>query len=935
MRTNSPIKILSIEAKDLYGAMNPENGKEPNYSIRDINGNLSIRKFTNSLSLSLDIIKLQEVYRKELRRKDMTFVVNNRKYTQTLINVKFTYSYKEFNNAGVNTYVRAGYNFRDCEMTDGVCIKNGKLIAIQTNVEVKNPVSPELLGKTFGFYEGHYKVIKSIPVLMSKSEIRQYLYEHGFVCDGIKYVRYKRSSGSSRVGKCLFVDSRLAERMSKWDKCGLDIKEGDPIDLAAWEAYISLPMSNIIDTINISPEEILIINDYKSIFEDEVVAVEVEKGRLVASQKKQKISNSIWDGESLLDVSLFDKYSNRGMLLLRNRFFKTCAFNTNIQEFFRDNDITHIEQLNGFTLATDISQIKLITTPSSVKYCKFGSVFQWLSNIDTTFGIVKYEKEPHFFEGRMVQSHYQLFNTLQLDYEAVATILAPSLNYVSAIRNDPDILRYHIKYVFQDDDEQYTQIKSKNDIIYKMLGINNKFANTKLYREFRNDTVKGFLRSLKQGHVLLNGNYSVLLGNGLEMLKASIGIFDGAGELQRGEIHSLRFPFGREVLGSRSPHITMGNILLAKNVAHSEIDRYFNLSKEIVYVNAINDNIQQRLNGADYDSDTMLLTDNELLIKAAKVNYGKFKVPTCFVESQKTERKYTNDHKADLDIRTSVNKIGEIVNLSQQLNSIFWEKVNKGTKIEDCLPLYYDICKLSVLSGIEIDKAKKEFIINSANEIGYLKTKYKIFDNSKQVKPMFFKMITVENGYKVCENTKHRYFETAMDYLQKVVSQFSFRHGRARKLPEISFMDVIKKPDSTVRTGYNCKQRDKIVQIVRKAKDEIRLLYIDYDMKTKEERLAVRQLAMERKQQCIDDIEKLSNGEYTMYITLKELETKEYRDVSRFMFEVLFGKPNETFFTLIQKSKEPLYQLTETDDGDIDIYGLKFSKTPSNSNNAA
>ena len=68
----------------------------------------------------------------------------------------------------------------------------------------------------------------------------------------------------------------------------------------------------------------------------------------------------------------------------------------------------------------------------------------------------------------------------------------------------------------------------------------------------------------------------------------------------------------------------------------------------------------------------MLLTNNTILITSALKNYNKFKVPTCFVEAKKTKRYYTNQDKSDLDIKTSVNKIGEIVNLSQYLNSVMW-----------------------------------------------------------------------------------------------------------------------------------------------------------------------------------------------------------------------------------------------------------------------
>lgn len=919
-------RILSVEAKDLYAAMDMVEQNDIGYNIRKENGEISTKKFKNTLDYSLDTIKLQEIYQKTTRKRNFFFLIDGKKHTQVVINVTFSYSYKEFNQVGENTFIRRGYAFRDCAFENGVCVKDGQLIAIQTNVEILAPVSEELLPNYFAFIDGCYKQVGTIPVVKNKAELRQHLYEYGFVCDGIKYVRYKRSSGSSRVGKCLFVNELVSAKMQRWDKCGLTIEDGAPIDLAAYEAYISLPMSSIIDTMKIDPASILIVNDFTSTFKDNVVAVEAKDSKLVAESKETEVSNSIWDGESLMDVSMFEKYPDKGMLLLRNRFFKTCAFNTNIQMWFADKGITEISQLNGFTLATDISQIKLITTPSSVKYLKFGKIEQWLENIDDTFGIVKYEKETHFFDGRMVQCHYQLLNTMQLSYNDVEQLLKPSLDYIGAVRSDPAVLRYHIGYAFKSEEEEgeINPYKTKNDIILKMLGINDKFAQTKIYKEFRDSLVKGFFRNLKRGHLLLEGNYSTLLGNGYELLLEAIGQFNGESILSVGSIHSKRFEYGKRILGTRSPHVTMGNILLATNEASELIDKYFNMSNEIVYINSIGDNILQRLSGADMDSDTMLLTDNEILISVASKNYSTYKVPTNLVESKKTQRHYTHRDKADLDIRTSVNKIGEIVNLSQQLNSLYWQRIHSGIFVENNEELYHDICKLDVLSGIEIDKAKKEFTIDSGKEIDILKRKYKLEDDGKTIKPMFFKMITLENGYSLSEDVSYRYFDTPMDYLQKIINSTNYRQARAHKLTLIPFMDVVRAPETDVKSGYYGSQKNKIIETIRGYKEMIKRLYVNYADKDKQGKELVREEAAAYKRECINFIDKLSSHEYLMYIVLKDLEAKENKDIKALMFEVLFGKPNETFMKMINLSKEPIQRIQEDENGEEIYYNFRF-----------
>ena len=50
-----------------------------------------------------------------------------------------------------------------------------------------------------------------------------------------------------------------------------------------------------------------------------------------------------------------------------------------------------------------------------------------------------------------------------------------------------------------------------------------------------------------------------------------------------------------------------------------------------------------------------------------------------------------------------------------------------GATYDDIKELYYDICQLDVMSGIEIDKAKKEFIINNGKELDKLREKYDEF----------------------------------------------------------------------------------------------------------------------------------------------------------------------------------------------------------------
>ena len=674
---------------------------------------------------------------------------------------------------GHGVYIRFGCNVRPDPKTCIAIDDDGYLAGIIVDKPCPPPPEDISLGKYFKYTDGQYKRIGQFKTLNNRRDLRNYLYKHGFRCDGIRYVRLKRSAGSARVGKCLFINADLYPQMHRWELCGLKVKYGQKIDLAAFESSIALTTSDIIDTIKIFPRNILVVDDYDSVFFDDVIATESKNGHLYSSEQSIQISNSIWDGESILDESMFGKYSNCGMLLLRNRFFKSCCFQARLQQWFKDNDITKVSQLNGFTLATSIQEIKLITTPNSIKYLKFGTLISWLENIEPVFGIVKHDKPPRYFNGEMVQTHYQLLNTLQMSMDDMQDFLHQSLDFADKLRNDPAVVRYYIKYP-QDKRFDMGEIQSSNDVVYNLLGLNDAFAQTQYYGDFLKTLLKSFYKNLKKGHVLVEGNYSTILGNPIELLQQSIGIFKGESILEKGAVHSSRFSYGKNILCCRSPHINAGNIFIAKNTECDMIDKYFCLTPEIICINSIGDNILQRLNGCDFDSDTVLITDNPILLKAAEKNYNIFKTPTSIVKATKKVRYYTSEQLADLDDKTSVNKIGEIVNLSQVLNSLYWDHLASGESFEENESLYNDICTLAVMSGIEIDKAKKEFAVNTTAELNSLKLKYAISltepDSGKKVLPFFFSHISKIKGYYSPMRKKYLKHDTAMDYLQSIVN---------------------------------------------------------------------------------------------------------------------------------------------------------------------
>ena len=840
---------MSVEAADIYKA-EMENGAAVGVQLPERSSDACFRLFKVFLDNSLDSAALEKTYTRVCRKKFSFADKYGNAYTLAVVNVKFNYIFKS---------------------------EGGKPVNLKA--------------------------------------LREHFYTNGFCVNGVHYVRYKRSAGSSREGRCLFIDERLFRAMNKWSDCGLKEQK----DLASWESYKALSLSSVKGTVEIPLEGILFVPDYKSTFTEEVVSVEIKDGSLCAEQKQAQITNDIWDGESLLDESLFaGNYADKHMLLLRNKFFKSCAFRTKLQKWFADKHITLSDlKVRGFvTLAEDIAQIVMVTTPNSLKYLKFvgglseKNIKQWAAHTDGTFGVVKWDQPTRFFHGKMVQSSYQLLNTLPLTEEEVRTLLQPSIDYIALLRKDTDFMRYHFTDAFarekDGEEEQQDGLAERADVIFTLLHNYPYFDETALYANFRSDVVRSLKERLKCGHILLNGTNATLFGNGPELLKYLAGE-EMIPELKPGQVRSERFADGAKLLCARSPHITMGNLYCVENTLGGGVWSYFDLGENIVCVNAIGENLQQRLNGCDYDSDTMLITDDALLVNAAERYKDFFKVPVCNIQAEaKTEQTL-----AELDHDTSVNKIGEIVNLSQKLNSILWDEIYKGADEENILAIYSDICKLAVLSGLEIDKAKRTFEdIRVSKELTALRKKY------ARPSPQFFAEIDER------KTKQYAFYPTAMDYLYAQVKKLHFRKGREQY--EV-YRPISSNLSYNISSGNATEYRhkNKIVAIIDESKAAVNRLYQAIRTADEQERKVLYAQIADIKKERDKQVSKWLTNENVLILVLRHYEKNSAADWR--VYAALINHPIFSEF-LWELYDGTALQVVEDENGEYTLYGRKFTK---------
>jgi hypothetical protein len=678
-KTLLDVQIISIQASSIMRAMETKGEviSKP-------------KMYTGILPYSLELIELERIVPRTFS------TINDKKISTAIINVQFDNSYYEY-------IAKDFYKMK----------KNKSGYSV-----VKNDTR-------------RGKKVKSV------DQIRNILYNNGFILDGVHYVEYKRSSSKAKEGDHLFImeksgdDFNVHDHMMNYARLGIQFPtdKTEIFDLTSAKAYESLTGSSIEYIIDIKPEEILIVNDIKDhefLANVNVVSQDKDGKLIVIPDSNYPMKNDLFDGESLLDSSLFPKDENgnmKGFQLLRNNFLKSAAFNCEVQKFFKDREITEVQ--NAFGTKQDATKIKLIITPNSLKIFKFlkyipikdkspenismkDAYEYWLSKISSTFGVVKSEHISNFGNGNYNQMSYQMLNSLPLDKDDVAKILETDFQYIKDMKTYTSVFREHIRNY---------KVSCSGSLVENILMYTDKVSDTDLYKDLRYDTVKTYKRTMKQGKISIKGDYGTICSMPWELLLSSIHQHDldkfkqTLQPLQaKGEIYCPALDSDEEVSIFRSPHICASNVIVGKNKFHKEFTDYFHFTKGILVLTPWEWDIMERGNSLDFDSDSALIVRDKTILKRSK-EVQSFATPIHKIISDDIKNHNSADDLAILDEKISVNKIGEICNLAQVLNSYYWNEYYKGDNADKDLleKIYNQIIILAILSNIEIDKAKHVF----------------------------------------------------------------------------------------------------------------------------------------------------------------------------------------------------------------------------------
>lgn len=514
--------------------------------------------------------------------------------------------------------------------------------------------------------------------------MRNYIYNNGVTVEyltkdrdgnikkreSLHYKMLYRSTGKAKKGSCMFIVDRLYKKSINYLRMGIKLPEDNPM-IVEISAYSPLVSSAIVGKIKINPKNILILKDVDRFFNTNVISVETDKNRHCYAKRIDgyRLKNTLFDGQALIDSNIFPSWGN-GYILLRHHFCKMAAFSANIQKFFKDyfgNDYYTATVKDMFGNDHYVKDIELITTDNAMKYLKFGKSYdywcKWVYENECQFGIVKTAHASKL--GDVQKMSYQMVNALDLG--SMDQVTKESVDYINKLKTDDACFFEFLR--------KNNNFSNDYEVLIALCKQNPEFVRSSYFRRRRSDIIKAYILNFKSGKVIQNADNLVIVGSPYAMLlyaatgKEESVDYDNTFFTEEGAIqcYTERFDSGEYLAEFRSPFNSRNNMGYLHNIWHKNLEKYFNFGKQVVAVNMIGTDFQDRNNGSDQDSDSIYVTNQPSIVEHAKHCYLNY--PTIVNNIPKDKNTYNNtlDDFALIDNKLAASQlaIGESSNLAQ------------------------------------------------------------------------------------------------------------------------------------------------------------------------------------------------------------------------------------------------------------------------------
>ena len=548
------------------------------------------------------------------------------------------------------------------------------------------------------------------------------LIQDGFIYNKRRYVISERSASMTRNAILSFVDISVEKKLNQ--SIGMDLRIKKTV-ISKYQAYRGLMLSSCHAIEGWYPK-IIIVPDCTKLIENQNIKYVVDKQ--VEYVDKNTLEDKIWvqkdieEGTRDIEINAFDgtgihhpeitKYirdyletsENPTSIMWRAPFIKGVSHEINYTQYYRERGIEKIKDVWGIEHSVD--EIMIIMTESMYKGFKYfknkGTSEDW-DNYWTTFryynhaiGVAKWnfslEDEPLYTRG-----NYQILQDLFLPYEEFASLATDSIRWVEKIIEGDFLYTYCFLGLTAN------KHKPLNDYIKAVLK-NPEMIKEKMVREYLINLLKKYIDEMKCGKLWLKSTFKIVAPD-LIMLLEHVGGLPQNGSLESNQFYTknINGVYEGDFLIERNPHLTRSEHVRLTATNNDLIKQYCGHLANVCMINC-KSLVPQRLNGADYDGDLVLVVDNEVM-KNGVIKDLPFVID---IDDKITalEEEYSPKNILSLTLRNLHSLIGETSNCA----TCYW---NKNPKTEEQQNKYFEyIDLLSVINGKAIDSAKTGVIFN-------------------------------------------------------------------------------------------------------------------------------------------------------------------------------------------------------------------------------
>ena len=589
--------------------------------------------------------------------------------------------------------------------------------------------------------------------------------DYGNRKETVTYVRLLGTAGSIKKSTIMFInENRHDEIMRRINngrylgpKEGESVKTHNGIELgykfipAKLSAYFALQCSA---SINVPWPRIIVVNDAEVKFKD-VVRIVTDSGNeenpiwpTVSEPQEVEIEADVSDGMGFISPEMSAKWAkslNEGDEPLsgyntRCAFVKGMVFTVPFVQFAEE--VAHTYMItDAWGDKRDIRDADVILTTSMLKlwdsYDGFEDYYENCMKNEYDFCIAK--SSPR--ELRNVHTtNYQYLQDFTFTDEQINDLVSPTVTKIKeCLGLDWKKLILYMCGAGLDEKNVLSMDPMCKSIMANPELINDPYVRSKVSR-----MIQKRINSAKIGVLDVAGDYAILGNDPYSLLQHIFGM-EITGLMKAGECYHKYWTDKNvdEIVLFRAPMTSHENVQKLKVVASDEMKKWYGYIKTCCLINSW-DTTAMRLNGADYDSDTVFSTNNEVLL-----NTFEYKDTLMCIQSKMPKKVPTEDDFIISDINGFGDSIGSVTNRGTNMISLR-EKFDKNS--EEYARLQYRIRTMMNYQQNAIDRIKgvvaqpipKEWLESrlskpkDGDDEVILKKKEVDYNIAAEIKPWFF-----------------------------------------------------------------------------------------------------------------------------------------------------------------------------------------------------